>query len=252
MGSKRQPVHFWSHWSLSFAFAIGSQKLVEYMRASFYWLRVGYFHQLFYYWWEWSEPGSGDENRMSTAGGACEYKIGVVGCGGIEICRRGRWGVWVQTVLSFTWTVAASGVRCSFPFIHLVPFLCWILIWTKADGESDSEWPDARDSRNGGGERSHETGGSMETTEQNEMCRWTDALGLLGTGGDGGKNEYLKRKAKENVVRGRTVCVSLCMFACPLGLILTPACITTHKYTSAFAVDPWECLYAYSLCVFSC
>lgn len=75
----------------------------------------------------------------------------------------------------------------SYPFIHF----CWICLRTKADGESDSEWPDAWDSQNRGYERLQEAGGSMETTEQNKMCRQTDALESPETGGGWGENKYL-------------------------------------------------------------
>lgn len=77
---------------------------------------------------------------------------------------------------------------CWFISLYALGFLSLpkLFTWTKADTGSDSEWPDARDSQKIGRERSHEIGGSMETTDQNEMC-WTDVLRPLGTRGDRGK-----------------------------------------------------------------
>lgn len=142
--------------------------------------------------------------------GACEYKTGVVGgCGGAEmwgwreICRGGgviRWMSTNSTILHLD-----SGSRRhemsvdSSLFMRLVPFLCWIFLRTKADGRSDSEWPDARDSRNREEERSHETGGSMETTDQNEMCRWTDVLRPLRDRRRWREKWVFERKEKECV-----------------------------------------------------
>lgn len=75
----------------------------------------------------------------------------------------------------------------SYPFIRL----CRIFLWTKADGRSDSEWPDAWDSQNRGYKRLQETGGSMETTKENKMCLWTDAFKSPETRGGWGKTKYL-------------------------------------------------------------
>lgn len=85
----------------------------------------------------------------------------------------------------------------SYPFIRL----CRILLWTKADGRSDSEWPDAWDSQNRGYKRLQETGGSMETTEQNKMCWWTDALKSPEPRDAWGKIKHLKFILKQLVYK---------------------------------------------------
>lgn len=57
----------------------------------------------------------------------------------------------------------------SFPFIRLVPFLSFYEQRQMERVIQSDQTPETPGTK--GGKRSHETGGSMETTEQSKMCR---------------------------------------------------------------------------------